>query len=57
VLVHGYGFPASKGGPLFWASRRSRTELLAAIDRMIAASGFGAARAPRISEILDSAGR
>jgi 3-hydroxyacyl-CoA dehydrogenase len=35
VMVNGYGFPAAKGGPLFWASRQPRHELLGAIDRMV----------------------
>jgi 3-hydroxyacyl-CoA dehydrogenase len=54
VMVNGYGFPASKGGPLFWASRRPRAEFLAEVDRMLAASGVGVARAPGIADVLDS---
>ncbi len=26
VLVNGYGFPADRGGPMFWASRRPRAK-------------------------------
>jgi len=41
VLVNGYGFPAHKGGPLFWASRRGRKEVLAALDALPRATGDG----------------
>jgi 3-hydroxyacyl-CoA dehydrogenase len=41
VMVNGYGFPAHKGGPLFWASRRPREQVTAALDALAAASGHG----------------
>ncbi|MDB5572477.1 MAG: 3-hydroxyacyl-CoA dehydrogenase [Hyphomicrobiales bacterium] len=41
VFVNGYGFPASKGGPLFWASRQPRAEMEAALDAVERAQGFG----------------
>jgi 3-hydroxyacyl-CoA dehydrogenase len=41
VMVNGYGFPAQRGGPLFWASRRPREEIAAALDSVAAASGAG----------------
>jgi 3-hydroxyacyl-CoA dehydrogenase len=41
VLVNGYGFPAHKGGPLSWASRRPRQEVAAALDTFAAATGHG----------------
>ena len=44
VLVNGYGFPAHKGGPLFWASRRERKDVVAALDALAAASGDGLRR-------------
>ena len=53
VLVHGYGFPKLKGGPLFWASRRPRPEVIAMIDDMVGVSGPTARRAPNIDEVLD----
>jgi len=52
VLVHGYGFPDYRGGPLFWASRRDRAQIVAVIDRVEAATGFGFRRAD-ISKVLD----
>ena len=53
VMVHGCGFPARRGGPMFWASRRPRAEILAAIDRMIATTGFGVRRAPNVESVLE----
>jgi 3-hydroxyacyl-CoA dehydrogenase len=41
VLVNGYGFPAEKGGPLFWAANQPISEIISAIDLMLDASGFG----------------
>jgi 3-hydroxyacyl-CoA dehydrogenase len=41
VMVNGYGFPAHKGGPLFWASRRPRKDVSAALDTLAAATGHG----------------
>ena len=41
VLVHGYGFPAGKGGPLFWAARQPAAAIAAAIDLIAKAQGFG----------------
>ena len=45
VLVNGYGFPADRGGPLFWASRRPRAELDRMIDDIASDIGFGFRRA------------
>ncbi len=55
VMVNGYGFPAAKGGPLFWAARQPRAGFLESVDAMIAASGFGKTAAPGISACLDQA--
>ncbi len=41
VLVNGYGFPADRGGPLFWASRRPRADLDRMIDDVANDIGFG----------------
>ena len=40
AMVHGFGFPDYRGGPLFWASRRPRDEILAAVAMVQAAAGF-----------------
>jgi len=39
VFVNGYGFPKHRGGPLFWASRQPRTEVVAAMDMLAKAGG------------------
>jgi 3-hydroxyacyl-CoA dehydrogenase len=53
VLVNGYGFPAHKGGALFWAAHQTRAEIHAAIDEMAAATGYGFRKA-QIDPILDA---
>ena len=52
VLVNGYGFPAQKGGPLFWASRRPRNQVTAALDALAAATGHGFRRG-NVEAVLD----
>lgn len=56
VMVHGYGFPSHRGGPLFWASRRERAEVRAALDRLAAATGYGFRRGD-VDAVLDSLSR
>ena len=41
VLVHGYGFPRWRGGPLWWASAKPRARIDAMIDAVAAAAGPG----------------
>jgi len=45
VLVNGYGFPSWEGGPVHWARAQPRSRLEQELDRLTAASGFGATRA------------
>ncbi len=45
VLVHGYGFPAWEGGPLYWHARQDRQKTAKALDEVEAATGFGFRRA------------
>lgn len=52
VLVHGYGFPAVRGGPLFWASRQDPAAFNRALDAVEASTGFGFKRAQTIPDIL-----
>jgi 3-hydroxyacyl-CoA dehydrogenase len=52
VLVNGYGFPAHKGGPLFWASRRDRKQVSAAVEALAAATGHGFKRG-NVDAVLD----
>lgn len=54
VLVRGYGFPALKGGPLFWASRRDRGTMRKSVQAMVEASGHGFDAAPNLDAVLDS---
>jgi 3-hydroxyacyl-CoA dehydrogenase len=54
VMINGYGFPAARGGPLYWASRQPRQAITAAVDAMVAASGPGVRRAANLAEILDA---
>ncbi len=52
VLVQGYGFPRWEGGPAFWARQQNRSQLEADLDRLVAATGFGAAKAS--AQMLDT---
>ena len=52
VLVNGYGFPKLKGGPLHWAANQPRTEIVAAVDEMARASGFGIEPAANLAAVL-----
>jgi 3-hydroxyacyl-CoA dehydrogenase len=45
ALVHGYGFPAWEGGPLFWHSRQDPHLFAKALDMVEAATGYGFRRA------------
>jgi 3-hydroxyacyl-CoA dehydrogenase len=54
VMVHGYGFPAHEGGPVFWAQRQERDAILAAHDRLAQSTGHGF-RAGDVAALLESA--
>lgn len=54
VLVHGYGFPKLKGGPLHHAAGRPRATVLAEIRTMVSASGPGTEEAPNIEDVLSA---
>ena len=41
VMVNGYGFPAHKGGPLFWASAEPRADVYAWAASLAEATGHG----------------
>lgn len=53
VLAHGYGFPRWEGGPVFWARRQARAVLLADLQSLVAANGFGA-RLADLSPLLET---
>jgi 3-hydroxyacyl-CoA dehydrogenase len=41
AFVYGYGFPAYRGGPAYWASRMRPEDLETAMDDLAEATGFG----------------
>ncbi|WP_137132751.1 3-hydroxyacyl-CoA dehydrogenase NAD-binding domain-containing protein [Rhizobium sp. FY34] len=51
AIVNGYGFPAHRGGPLFWAARQPALMVEQAVDELEQAAGFGFRRA-EISVLL-----
>ncbi|WP_417683771.1 3-hydroxyacyl-CoA dehydrogenase NAD-binding domain-containing protein [Roseibium sp.] len=55
VLVHGYGFPKLKGGPLHFAAAQPRAEFLESVVRMADASGHGIEVAPNLASVLKEA--
>ena len=56
VLVHGYGYPAWRGGPMFEADEIGTGEILEDMREVHAAFGFGWEPAPLLAE-LGEAGR
>ncbi|MBC3345986.1 enoyl-CoA hydratase/isomerase family protein [Pseudomonas sp. SWRI196] len=54
ALVHGYGFPRWRGGPIFIARQMGLTELNAALDRFVDASGKGQERGDAVLIKLDA---
>lgn len=54
AMVNGYGFPAHRGGPLFWAARQPPAALETALDELAQAAGFGFRRAD-LAPVLASA--
>lgn len=53
AMVHGFGFPDYRGGPLFWARRQSRGDIEKALAKVQEATGFGFRRAD-VAKILDA---
>jgi 3-hydroxyacyl-CoA dehydrogenase len=56
VLVHGYGFPAWRGGPLFEADALGLDRILAEVEAMAAIGGEGSRPAPLLVELARSGG-
>ncbi|MDE2574508.1 MAG: enoyl-CoA hydratase/isomerase family protein [Rhodospirillales bacterium] len=56
VLVHGYGYPAWRGGPMHEADRVGLAAVLAEIERMSVRDGVGWEPAPLLREMV-AAGR
>ncbi|MDF0601372.1 3-hydroxyacyl-CoA dehydrogenase NAD-binding domain-containing protein [Psychromarinibacter sp. C21-152] len=55
ALVHGYGFPRWRGGPLYWASRQDRAAIEADLVALAEAVGHGH-RAGPVGPVLDRLG-
>ncbi|MEO3427483.1 3-hydroxyacyl-CoA dehydrogenase NAD-binding domain-containing protein [Pelagibius sp. CAU 1746] len=53
AMVHGYGFPALKGGPLHFAARQPREAFLESVSAMAQAGGVGVEVAPGLAAVLD----
>ena len=51
VLVNGYGFPAHRGGPMFWADRHGLSRLLKFNERRYALDGPGLEVAPLLVQL------
>ncbi len=56
VLVHGYGYPAWRGGPMHEADEIGLDVVLRRVEAMHAANGFGWEPAPLLQEMA-AAGR
>jgi 3-hydroxyacyl-CoA dehydrogenase len=56
VLVHGYGFPAWRGGPLFEADALGLDRILMEVEAMAAVGGEGSGPAPLLVELAGSGG-
>ena len=54
VLANGYGFPAFRGGPLFAADARGLPAVLAEVEAMHRAAGFGSEPAALLVELAKS---
>lgn len=54
VFVHGYGFPAVKGGPLFWASCQPPEHIRGWIASVEAATGFGFRKPAHLDRIWEA---
>lgn len=54
VLVNGYGFPRTQGGPVFWARERGEAALAADMEWLARVSGAGFHAGP-VRALLDSA--
>ena len=51
MLANGYGFPSVRGGPLFAAEARGLGAVLADVEAMHRAAGFGSEPAPLLVEL------
>jgi len=54
VFVNGYGFPAHKGGPMYWAERVGLNEVLATVRRLAPSHGSRWEPAPLLLRLAES---
>lgn len=57
ALVAGYGWPASTGGPMFWADEVGLARILSALDAMADRHGEALRPAPLLREIASAGGQ
>lgn len=57
VMIHGYGYPAWRGGPMFEADEIGLTTILADVRAMASEAGVGWEPAPLLLELAASGGR
>lgn len=50
VYIHGYGFPAYKGGPMYWGLQDGLEKVIATMERLAPSHGARWAPAPRLLE-------
>jgi 3-hydroxyacyl-CoA dehydrogenase len=50
VYIHGYGFPAYKGGPMYWGLQDGLEKVIATMERLARSHGARWAPAPRLLE-------
>ncbi len=50
VYIHGYGFPAYKGGPMYWAAQDGLDKVIATLERLAPSHGQRWRAAPRLIE-------
>ena len=50
VYIHGYGFPAYKGGPMYWGLQEGLEHVIATMERLAPSHGARWAAAPRLLE-------
>jgi 3-hydroxyacyl-CoA dehydrogenase len=54
VYVNGYGFPAYKGGPMFWGEQTGLARVIATMQRLSATHGARWRPAPLLQELVAS---
>ena len=57
AMIHGYGYPAWRGGPMFEADETGLAKILDDVTEMQAASGHGWEPAPLLVELAGKGGR